>query len=130
MRTTWRQLSPPLLPHRGRRKQGIMIDTIDDAYFSRYVSSSTTPILVDFWAEWCAPCKIIAPVLEELDKDYGGSLQIAKIDVDHNNETSLQYEVRSIPTLLFFKDGVNVGRMVGAGTKKTILDKLKTLHLL
>ena len=107
-----------------------MIHTIDDAYFSRYVSSSTTPILIDFWAEWCAPCKIIAPVLEELDKDYGESLQIAKIDVDHNNETSLQYEVRSIPTLLFFKDGVNVGRMVGAGTKKTILDKLKTLHLL
>ena len=107
-----------------------MIQTIDDAYFNEYINSTATPIIVDFWAEWCAPCKMIAPVLEELDKAYGASLKIAKIDIDFNTETPVQYEIRSIPTLLLFKSGKDVGRIVGAVDKKLILDKLEHLNLL
>jgi|TARA_R100000479_G_scaffold125735_1_gene65267 thioredoxin 1 len=107
-----------------------MIDTIDDAYFKDYISSTATPIIVDFWAEWCTPCKLIAPILDELDKNYKDSLKIAKIDIDFNSLTPVQYEIRSIPTLLFFKDGVNVGRTVGNVNKKLILDKLEHLKLL
>ena len=107
-----------------------MIQTIDDAYFTGYISSTSTPIIIDFWAEWCGPCKIIAPVLEELAKDYGESLQIAKLNIDFNPLTPVQYDVRSIPTILFFKGGVNFGRSVGSVNKKLLLDKLERLHLL
>jgi thioredoxin len=107
-----------------------MIHTIDDAHFAEYVAATSTPLLIDFWAEWCGPCKIVAPILSELDKNYEGTIQIAKMNVDFNPETSELYEIRSIPTILFFKGGVDLGRLVGAGTKKSILDKLETLHLL
>jgi thioredoxin 1 len=107
-----------------------MIQTIDDAYFEEYISSTSTPIIIDFWAEWCGPCKMIAPVLEELDKDYGESIQIAKLNIDFNPRTPVQYDVRSIPTLIFFKGGADLGRAVGAVSKKLILDKLEHLQLL
>tara|TARA_R110002020_G_scaffold447971_2_gene660581 strand:- start:767 stop:1090 length:324 start_codon:yes stop_codon:yes gene_type:complete len=107
-----------------------MIQTIDDAYFKEYIASTSTPIIIDFWAEWCSPCKQIAPILEELDSEYKESIQIAKIDIDHNNGTTVQYDVRSIPTLLFFKNGENLGRTVGAISKQLIIDKLEHLQLL
>ena len=107
-----------------------MIRTIDDVYFKEYISSTSTPIIVDFWTEWCGPCKIIAPILEELDKDYGETLQIAKLNVDFNHIIPVQYEVRSVPTLLIFKEGVDLGRIIGAVNKKSILDKLDSFNLL
>ena len=107
-----------------------MIKTIDDASFNDFIQSTPTIILVDLWAEWCAPCKILAPVLEELDKNYRNSLKIAKLNIDFNPDTPVQYEVRSIPTVLFFKNGKNIERTVGAVNKELILDKLETLHLL
>ena len=107
-----------------------MIQTIDDAYFKEYIASTSTPIIIDFWAEWCSPCKQIAPILEELDSEYKESIQISKIDIDHNNGTTVQYDVRSIPTLLFFKNGENLGRTVGAISKQLIIDKLEHLQLL
>ena len=107
-----------------------MIQTIDDAYFEEYLTSTTAPILVDFWAEWCGPCKMVAPVLEELDKDYGGSLQIAKLNIDFNPLTPVQYNVRSITTVIFFKGVIDLGRVVGAVNKKLILDKMENFYLL
>ena len=107
-----------------------MIQTIDDAYFNDFIQSTTTTILVDLWAEWCAPCKMLAPVLEELDKDYQNSLKIAKLNVDFNPDTPVQYDVRGIPTILFFKNGKNIERTVGAVNKQLILDKLEHLKLL
>ena len=107
-----------------------MIQTIDDAYFAKYIASTSAPVIVDFWADWCVPCKMVAPVLEELDKDYGETIKIAKLNIDFNPDTPVQYGVRSIPTLIFFKSGVDVGRAVGSVNKKLILDKLEHLHLL
>ena len=107
-----------------------MIQTIDDAYFNDFIQSTSTIILVDLWAEWCAPCKILAPILEELDKDYQNSLKIAKLNVDFNPDTPVQYNVRGIPTILFFKNGKNIERTVGAVNKQLILDKLEHIKLL
>ena len=107
-----------------------MIQTIDDTYFAKYIASTSAPIIVDFWADWCVPCKMVAPVLEALDKDYGETIKIAKLNIDFNPDTPVQYGVRSIPTLIFFKGGVDLGRAVGSVNIKLILDKLETLHLL
>ena len=104
--------------------------TLTDSNFKEFVDTSKLPVIIDFWAEWCSPCKQIAPILEELDTEYKESIQIAKIDIDHNNETPVQYDVRSIPTLLFFKNGENLGRTVGAVSKQLIIDKLEHLQLL
>ena len=106
-----------------------MIKTIDDAHFESFISANQITI-VDFWAEWCAPCKLIAPVLDELDTLYKDTISIVKINVDHNNLTPVQYEVRSIPTLLFFKDGKLLGRTVGAVTKQLVIDKLEHFQVL
>ena len=107
-----------------------MIQTIDDAHFKSFIESTSQTIIVDFWAEWCGPCKQIAPVLADLDSEYKDSMTIAKINIDHNNQTPVQYEVRSIPTLLFFRDGQLLGRTVGAVTKQLIIDKLDNLKLI
>ena len=107
-----------------------MIQTIDDAYFKDFIQSSSTLILVDFWAEWCGPCKMLAPVLEELDKNYQDTLNIAKLNIDLNPATPVQYDVRSIPTILFFKNGENVERTVGSVNKQIILDKMERLKQL
>jgi thioredoxin 1 len=107
-----------------------MIKVIDDEHFEDYISSFSTPIIVDFWAEWCAPCKILSPILDEIGKDYGETLQIAKLNVDFNPDTSLKYNIKSIPTLLFFKNGDLLGSISGAVPKQQILDKLEALKLL
>jgi thioredoxin 1 len=88
--------------------------TVTDATFDEEVKGSSQPVLVDFWAEWCGPCKMIAPVLEDLAVDKQGSLKVAKLNIDDNREVTTRFDVLSIPTLILFKDGEPVARLVGA----------------
>ena len=92
---------------------------ITDKNFNDIISKNKT-VLVDFWAEWCGPCRIIGPVIEELANEYEGKAIIGKLDVDSNQESSVKYEVRSIPTIITFKDGEVVDRQVGAVPKETL----------
>jgi thioredoxin 1 len=97
---------------------------LSEATFEQEVLKSTTPVLVDFWAVWCGPCKAIAPVVEELAAEYEGKLKIGKVDVDNHQQIAMQYGIRSIPTLLIFKAGKVVEQIVGAAPKKILVDKL------
>ncbi|MFL2996233.1 MAG: thioredoxin [Cytophagales bacterium] len=92
---------------------------ITDSNFNEIVSKNKT-VLIDFWAEWCGPCRMIAPMIEELAGEYNGKAIIGKLDVDNNQESSVKFGVRSIPTLLVFKDGELVDRHVGAVPKETL----------
>tara|TARA_Y100001934_G_C11789473_1_gene511989 strand:+ start:130 stop:456 length:327 start_codon:yes stop_codon:yes gene_type:complete len=95
--------------------------------FKSEVVESDTPVLVDFWAEWCGPCKVIAPVVEELAKDYEGKIKFGKVNVDDHNMVASEYGVRSIPTLLIFKNGAVVNQIVGAVPKEKITAILDTV---
>ena len=98
--------------------------TLTDDNFEQEVIKSDKPVLIDFWAVWCGPCKIIAPVVEELAKEYEGKAKIGKLDVDENQQTSIKYGVRSIPTLLIFKNGKVKDTIIGAVPKVQIVQKL------
>ena len=98
---------------------------VTDSTFAQEVLQSTPPVLVDVWADWCGPCKAIAPIVEELAREYEGRLTVMTLDVDENPRTASTYKVQSIPTLLVFKDGKLAERIVGAVPKKVIVD---TLH--
>ena len=97
---------------------------VTDADFEEQVENATTPVLVDFWADWCAPCKIIAPIVAELAEEYDGKVAFAKVDVDANPETSIKFGIRSIPTLLVFKGGQPVDQVVGAVPKAVLKKRL------
>ena len=99
---------------------------ITDSNFKEIVLNSEKPVLVDFWATWCGPCRMIAPIVEELHEELEGKAVIGKVDVDSNSESSANYGVRNIPTLLIFKDGEVVDKLVGAVPKSQILEKLES----
>ena len=98
---------------------------VTDATFAQEVQQSPLPVLVDFWAAWCGPCRMIAPVVKEIASDNAGALKVAKLDVDQNPATATQYGVQSIPTLIVFKDGQPVERIVGYMPKERLMDRVR-----
>ncbi len=98
-----------------------------DANFEDEVLNSDQPVLVDFWATWCGPCRTIAPTIEKLAADYDGRAKVVKLDVDNNPQTAMKYGIRSIPSLLFFKDGKPVDQMVGVVPERELAAKLDAL---
>jgi thioredoxin 1 len=100
------------------------ITQLSAATFDEVVNSAAEPVVVDFWAEWCGPCKMIAPILEEIATEQAGKLQVAKLNVDDAPDRARRYEVMSIPTLLVFRDGQVAKRIVGAKPKGTLVEEL------
>jgi thioredoxin 1 len=106
-----------------------MADVVEvtDATFDEEILNSTVPAMVDFWAEWCGPCKMVGPVVEELAEAYKGRIKIAKMDVDGNRQTPARFGIRNIPTLILFKDGQVVQTIIGAHPKGHLDEELKKL---
>ncbi|MCB0395169.1 MAG: thioredoxin [Flavobacteriales bacterium] len=98
---------------------------ITDSNFQEVVLNSDKPVLVDFWAEWCGPCRMVGPIVEELSKDYDGKAVVGKMNVDDNPEIPMKYGIRNIPTLLVFKNGEMVDKQVGAAPKSVLSGKLE-----
>ena len=101
-----------------------MTRDVTDRDFESEVLKASSPVVVDFWAVWCGPCRIIAPMVEELSTEYNGKVAFFKLNVDESPETAMKYGVRSIPTLLFFKDGKPVDQLVGAMPKRVLKQKV------
>jgi thioredoxin 1 len=118
------QFLPDASARRSRRAEGRKkmsdIKYISDASFEQDVLKSDSPVLVDYWAEWCGPCKMIAPILDEVSKEYGGKITVAKLNVDENQATPAKFGIRGIPTLMLFKNGAVVGTKVGALSKSQL----------
>lgn len=104
-----------------------MVQEGTDANFEEIVLKSDKPVLVDFWAEWCGPCRMVGPVVDELAGDYEGKATIVKVDVDNNPEIAQKFGIRNIPTILFFKDGDVADKLVGANPKAKFAEKLDAL---
>ena len=102
--------------------------TLTEKNFQREVLESKEPVLVDFWATWCGPCRAISPVIEELAEEFEGQAKVGKLNIDNDASLAMKYGIRSVPALLFFKDGQVADRLLGAGSKGLLADKLK--HLL
>jgi len=100
---------------------------ITDENFENEVVRSDVPVVIDFWAAWCAPCRLIAPIIKELAESYDGKVKIGKLDLDGNQQTAIKFGVRSIPTVLFFKNGKLKDSLIGAGPKQIFVEKLENL---
>ncbi|WP_319591399.1 thioredoxin [uncultured Draconibacterium sp.] len=100
---------------------------ITDANFEELVMNSDKPVMIDFWAVWCGPCRMIAPIVEEMSTEYEGKAVIGKVDVDNNQDVAMKYGIRNIPTVLFVKNGEVVDKQVGAAPKQAFVDKLNAL---
>jgi thioredoxin 1 len=100
---------------------------LDESNFDREVTHSDKPVLVDFWAEWCGPCKLIAPLLDEVAREKAGSVKVAKVNVDENQSLSFKYNIRAIPSLLFFKNGQVRDQVTGMTSKKDLLSRIDAL---
>ena len=100
---------------------------LDESNFDREVTQDDKPVIVDFWAEWCGPCKMIAPVLDEIAREKAGSVKVAKVNVDENQSLSLKYNIRAIPALLFFKGGRMRDQVIGVTSKKDLLNRVEAL---
>jgi thioredoxin 1 len=98
---------------------------IDESNFESEVTKSDLPVMIDFWAVWCGPCKMIAPHVEEASNVYSGKLKVAKLDVDKNQRIASQYSINSIPVVMFFKNGMVVDRILGAVSRKAFFDKIE-----
>lgn len=98
-----------------------------DSNFDEMILKSDKPVIVDFWAEWCGPCRMVGPIVEEVGHDYDGKAVVAKVDVDSNPGITARYGIRNIPTILFFKNGEVADKQVGAVPKSTIVNKLEAL---
>jgi len=104
-----------------------MAQEINDANFDELVTKSGKVVMIDFWAEWCGPCRMITPIVEELSKEFEGKAIIGKVNVDENPGITTKLKIRNIPTLLFYKDGMEVDKIVGASSKSAIASKLNGL---
>lgn len=100
---------------------------LTDANFKKEVLESDIPVLVDFWASWCGPCRMVAPILERIAEEYKGRFKVTKLNVDENQNTTTQFSIMNIPTLIFFKNGKEAGRVVGVVTKSELLKKADEL---
>ncbi len=100
---------------------------VTDASFEAEVLQAKQPVLVDFWAVWCGPCRAVAPIVDEIAREYNGKLKVVKVDVDASVQTASRYNILSIPTLLIFKDGKPVEQVVGAASKKMFVEKLNRI---
>ena len=101
--------------------------TLDESNFDREVNQSDKPVIVDFWAEWCGPCKMIAPMLDEIAKEKAESVKVAKVNVDENQSLSFKYNIRAIPSLLIFKNGQLRDQVTGMTSKKDLLGRIEAL---
>ena len=104
-----------------------MAIAVNDSNFEEVVLKSEQPVLVDFWAEWCGPCKMMLPIVEEISKEFEGKITVAKVDVDSSQGTAAKFGIRNIPTILFFKGGAVVDKQVGAVPKNSLVEKINKL---